>query len=280
MKLIDIHTHTNFNSFRQDSSEVIQRALDNDTWLINVGSQFSTSARAVRIAEKYNEGVYSAIGLHPIHLFSANVDEEDMQFESRAEEFDYDKYKELAKNKKVVAIGEVGLDYFHLKNRIKGKINEEQIEQIKEKQKEVFIAQFKLAQELNLPIIIHCREAHNDLMEIIKKLKIHYPHAEGVIHCFDGDLKLAKKYFDLGFMISFTGLITFVKGYEWIKDIPENKFMIETDAPYLTPPPYRGERNEPIYVKYIAQKIAEIRGVSMEEIEKITTKNVRKFFKI
>ncbi len=278
--LIDTHAHVNFNSFRSDSDEVIRRALDNNTWLINVGSQFSTSRRAVSIAENYDLGVYAAVGLHPIHLIAANVDEEDMQFESRAEEFNYEDYKELAKSKKVVAIGEIGLDYFHIKDRIKGEVDEKKTEEIKSKQKEVFIKQFELAQELNLPVIIHSREAHDDLIEIITKLKIHYSKAKGVVHCFDGDLETAKKYFDLGFMVSFTGIVTFVKGYEWIKDIPEDKFMVETDSPYLTPPPHRGEKNEPVYVKYIAQKIAEIRGVSEEEIEKITTRNAKEFFGI
>jgi TatD DNase family protein len=278
--LIDTHSHVNFNSFRSDSDEVIKRALDNNTWLINVGSQLSTSRRAVKIAENYNLGVYAAVGIHPIHLIAANVDEEDMQFESRAEEFDYEAYKELAQNKKVVAIGEIGLDYFHMKDRIKGEIDEKKIEEIKNKQKDTFIKQFELAQELNLPVIIHSREAHEDLIEIIKKLKIHYPHAKGVIHCFDGDLETAKRYFDLGFIISFTGLVTFVKGYEWIKDIPEDRFMVETDSPYLTPPPHRGERNEPVYVKYVARRIAEIRGVSGKKIEKITTRNAKEFFNI
>lgn len=278
--LIDTHAHVNFNSFRDDSSEVIKRALDSGTWVINVGSQFSTSRRAIRLAENYEEGVYAAIGLHPVHLVAANVDEEDMQFESRAEEYDYEAYKVLAKNKKVVAIGEVGLDYYHLKERIKGGVDEKKIKEIKEKQKEIFIKQFELAQEFDLPVIIHCREAHNDLMEILKKLKIHYPKFKAVIHCFDGDLETAKKYFDLGLMISFTGLVTFVKGFEWIKDIPENKFMIETDSPYLTPIPYRGKRNEPLYVKYVAEKIAEIRGITKEEAEKITTGNAKKFFNI
>lgn len=278
--LIDTHAHVNFNSFRSDSDEVIKRALDNNTWVINVGSQFSTSRRAVSIAENYEEGVYAAIGLHPIHLVAANVDEEDMQFESRAEEFDYEAYRVLAQNKKVVAIGEIGLDYFHMKDRVKGEVDKKKIIKIKEKQKKVFVKQFELAQEFNLPVIVHCREAHDDLLEIIKNLRIHHPHAKGVIHCFDGDFETAKKYFDLGFMISFTGLVTFVKGYEWIKKIPGDHFMIETDCPYLAPPPHRGERNEPVYVKYIAKKIAEIRGVGEEEVEKITTRNARKFFKM
>ncbi|NCF75358.1 MAG: YchF/TatD family DNA exonuclease [Xanthomonadaceae bacterium] len=278
--LIDIHTHTNFKDFKNDYKKVIKRALKNNTWLINVGSQISTSERAVKIANEYQEGVYAIIGLHPIHLEDFYVNEGDIQFKSRKENFDYNSYKKLAKNKKVVAIGEIGLDYFHIKDRVIGKISDEQIKKTKEKQKEIFIKQFELAQELNLPVMIHCREAHQDLIKILQKLKIDYPKARGVIHCFNQDLSTAKKYFNLGFLISFTGIITFAKGFDWIKDIPENRFMVETDAPYLTPNPHRGERNEPIYVKYIVRKIAEIRNTSFENIAKITTQNAKNFFQI
>ncbi|MCD4705970.1 TatD family hydrolase, partial [bacterium] len=204
----------------------------------------------------------------------------DMQFKSRKENFDYNNYEKLAVNNKVVAIGEIGLDYFHIKDRAVDEISDEQEKKIKEEQKEIFIKQFKLAQELNLPVMIHCRDAHNDLIEILQKLKIDYPQAKGVIHCFNQNLIIAKKYFDLDFLISFTGIVTFAKGFDWIKDIPEDRFMIETDAPYLTPNPHRGERNEPVYVKYIAKKIAEIRNTSFEKVAKITTQNAKNFFQI
>ncbi len=278
--LIDTHTHVNFNAFREDSEEVIKRALDNNVWLINVGSQFTTSERVVKIAENYSEGVYAAVGLHPIHLRDFVVDEEELRFVSRAEKFDYNKYKKLAQHPKVVAIGEVGLDYYHIKDRATQEISDQEEEEIKEEQKQVFQEQFKLAQELGLPVIIHCREAHEDLIKILKELKEEYPQARGVIHCFNEGPEIAQRYFDLGMMISFTGLVTFLSHFDWIKDIPEDKFMVETDAPYLTPVPYRGKRNEPLYVKYIAQKIAEIREVSEEEIAALTTRNARRFFKI
>ncbi len=278
--LIDTHTHTNFKDFKDDYQEVIKRALDNDTWLINVGAQMSTSQRAVKIANEYQEGVFAAVGLHPIHLRDFVVQEDEISYISRAEKFNYEEYKKMAQNEKVVAIGEVGLDYYHLKDRAQEEIDEKKEEEIKEEQKEVFIEQFKLAQELDLPLIIHCRDAHEDLLDILGKLKKDYPNARGVIHCFNKDLETAKKYFALGFMISFTGIVVFAKGFDWIKEIPDDKFMIETDAPYLAPPPHRGERNEPVYVKYIAQKIAEIRGRKFSEIAKITTENARKFYKI
>lgn len=278
--LIDTHSHLNFSAYNNDRDSVIRRALENDTQLIIVGSQITTSERAVKIANQYNESVYAAVGLHPIHLQEFHIDENEIQFNSRAEKFNHDKYKKLAQDKKVAAIGEIGLDYFHLKNRAKKDISDEQEAEIKEDQKEIFIQQFKMAQELNLPVIIHCREAHQDLIEILQKLKLDYPQASGVVHCFNKDLETARKYFDLDFLISFTGLVTFLKGYEWIKDIPADKFMVETDCPYLTPIPHRGERNEPVYVKYVAQKIAEIRGVSVEEIAEATTQNAKKLFKL
>lgn len=277
---IDTHSHLNFSAYSNNRDSVIQRALENDTNLIIVGSQITTSERAIKIANQYKEGVYAAVGLHPIHLQEFHIDENEIQFNSRAEKFNYDQYKKLAQDKKVVAIGEIGLDYFHLKNRAKKDINDEQEAEIKEDQKEIFIQQFKLAQDVNLPVIVHCRDAHKDLIEILQKLKSDYPQASGVIHCFNKDLETARKYFDLDFLISFTGLVTFLKGYEWIKEIPADKFMIETDCPYLTPIPHRGERNEPVYVKYIAQKIAEIRGVNIEEIAEATTQNAKKLFKL
>lgn len=278
--LIDTHSHLNFSAYSNDRDSVIQRALENNTNFIIVGSQITTSERAVKIANRYDKGVYAAIGLHPIHLQEFHIDENEIQFNSRAEKFDYKKYKILAENKKVVAIGEIGLDYFHLKNRAKKDISDEQEAEIKDEQKEIFIQQFKMAQDFGLPVIIHCREAHKDLLEILQKLKLDYPQARGVIHCFNKDLETAQKYFDLGFLISFTGLVTFLKGYEWIKEISDDKFMIETDCPYLTPIPHRGQRNEPVYVKYIARKIAEIRGVNFERIAEITTQNAKRLFKL
>src|SRR4030043_587901 len=163
--LFDTHAHLNFNAYKKDCEEVIKRTLDNKIWMINIGSQYETSQRAIEIAEKYKEGIYAAIGLHPIHLsegiFKTRIDEEEIAFETREENFDYEKYKELAKSPKVVAIGEIGLDYYY---RPKTKIK---LEQFKERQKEAFLKQIELAKELKLPIIFHCRMAHSDLISIL-----------------------------------------------------------------------------------------------------------------
>ncbi|NQU83307.1 MAG: TatD family hydrolase [Parcubacteria group bacterium] len=277
-KLIDTHCHVNFNAYKDDADEVIKRTLKEDTWIINVGSQSSTSERSVKISEKYKKGVFAAVALHPLHLWESHVDETEISFKTRPEKFDRNFYKSLAKNPKVVAIGETGLDYFHLPKDLKEQ------KKIIIKQKEVFREHLDLARELDLPVIIHCRDAHQDILDILKDEK----GVRGVVHCYTDGWDTAKRYLDLGFYISFTGLITFnVKSkqkeiqdkiLEVVKKAPIEKIMIETDAPYLTPVPHRGKRNEPLFVQHVAEKIAEIRGVSFEEVAKQTTTNAIEFF--
>ena len=274
--LIDTHAHVNFRDFKNDANEVVKRALDKNIWMINVGAESKTSERAVKMAEDYGEGVYAAVGLHPSHLVEQEVEYEEngemIKYKSKPEEFDYNFYLNLAKNKKVVAIGECGLDY-------KGITNEE----LRMKQKEVFVRHLDLAKEVNKPIIIHCRGAHEDLLEILR-LEAELP--SGVMHFFTGNLEQAKKYIDLDFYISFSGVITFpprkgesVGAYdEIINNIPLEKILIETDCPYVAPIPHRGKRNEPLFVKHTAQKIADLRGVSFEEVVEQTTKNANKLF--
>ena len=284
--LIDTHAHVNFNDFKNDVKEVIKRALDENIWMINVGAESKTSERAVKMAEEYEEGVYAAVGLHPSHLVEQNVEYKEngeiVKYKSKPEEFDYGFYLNLAKNKKVVGIGECGLDYYHSPQ---SKISNLKSKIWKQKQKEVFIKHLELAKEVNKPIIIHCRNAHDDLLKILR-LAVKPP--SGVMHFFTGTLEQAKKYIELGFYISFSGVITFplkkgkiVGAYdEIIKNIPLEKILIETDCPYVAPVPRRGKRNEPAYVKYVAQKIAELRGMSFEEVAEQTTKNARKLFGI
>lgn len=291
--LIDTHAHVNFNAFEDNGDEVIKRSLDNNVWMINVGSQYSTSRRAVDYAKKYQQGVYAAVGLHPLHLENVKVDllEED-GFESRKEEFDYQKYRELALISKVVAIGEVGLDYYHVKKDIiklsierldKPSVEDTDklISQIQSRQKEAFKKQLELASDINKPVIVHCRDAHNDTLEILKEAKGRMKNLRGVTHCFSGNLDEARQYIKLRFLISFTGLITFAKNWdEVIRNVDLDKIMIETDCPYMTPVPFRGKRNEPMYVEYVARKIAEIRGVSFEEVAEQTTQNAKMLFGI
>ena len=279
-KYIDIHCHTNFIAFKDDGDEVIDRALNNDTWLINVGSQYSTSERAVLMTNKYKKGVYASIGLHPIHLNESYHDDSEIGgkgFTSRAEIFDKEKYRNLTKEGKVVAIGECGLDYYHLdKDNI-------------EKQKEVFIEQIELANELNIPLMLHIRNgddksknAYFDVCELLKK----HSKVKGVSHFFAGSVEDMKRLVELGFYISFAGPITYPRKpeicdyEEVILQTPLDKILTDTDSPYVAPVPYRGKRNEPVYVKEIVKKIAKIKGLSEEEMSKIIFENANRLFSI
>ena len=253
LMLIDTHSHLNFKAFARDSDEVIKRSLENNVWLINASSTFNTSKLAVEIAEKYPKGVYASIGLHPIHITE--------------EEFDASQYRELAKSDKVVAIGETGLDYLYPE---------------KEKQQQVFLKHLKLAKELDLPLIFHCRKAHNDMIEILQSR--HSDMLSGVVHCFTGTWKQAKAYLEMGFYLGFNGIIFKLNLDEVIKKTPLDKMLIETDCPYLTPPKAiaagraKVGRNEPIFVKYIAKHIAHIKDDLLDNIAQTTTDNAQKLF--
>lgn len=284
--LIDTHAHINFIAYKDDGDEVVKRALENNIWVINIGSQWDTSRRAVQYAEKFSQGVYASIALHPIHLKGRKIKEEVdtdelFEFETQEEKFDYGKYKELAllgssgqANPKVVAIGETGLDYYHL--------DEGREEEQKTLQKESFIQHLELAKELGKPVIIHCREAHKDMLEILEsRIRNYESGTKGVVHSFSGRWSQAQQYMELGFYLGFNGIITFARDYDKvILNMPLERLLIETDCPYLTPIPFRGKRNEPLYVKYVAEKIAELRGISFNEVAKITTDNAKELFNI
>ena len=278
MELIDTHAHVNFNAFKEDTDEVIRRSLAENVWMINVGSQFSTSERAVAIAESHGSGVYASVGLHPIHLtsglFKAKVDTEEIEFKTREEEFDFEKYKKLAlrfgsgqAKSKVVAIGETGFDYWY---KPKTKVR---MEEFKNRQKEVFLQHLKLAKESGLPLIFHCRVAFDDFFQAIKD----FSGINGVMHCFTGDWEQAEKCLKLGFYIGFNGIIFKFDSKEVIKKVPLERILVETDCPYLTPNPMTG-RNEPLYVKYVAEEIAKIKNIDIEEIAKVTTENAKRLF--
>ena len=272
-KLIDTHSHIQFSAYEGEGDKVIKRALDEDIWVVNVGTQKDASWAGVVMAEGYKEGVYATIGLHPIHTSKSYHDTKELgggeaaeAFTSRGEEFDFDFYKELGKNKKVVAVGECGLDYYRLD------------QETKEKQIEVFEAQIELAKAIEKPLMIHCREAFDDLIEVIKKNKnsLHrsYP---GINHFYAGSIKNARGLMDLGFYFSFGGVLTFTRDYdEVVKYIGLDRILLETDAPYVAPHPHRGERNEPLFVEYRAMKLAEILGEDLEVVQKRTTENAMK----
>ena len=279
-KYIDIHSHINFTAFDKDRDDVIKRALENDTWMINVGTQADTSKKAIEIALQYKEGVYATIGLHPIHTSASYHDKQELgdegqEFTSRGEVFDKNIYREFLKdkkiNKKIVAIGECGLDYF--------RCAEESIE----KQKEAFIRQIELANEFNKPLMLHIRHSVNhierngyfDALEILKK----YAKVKGNVHFFAGSWAEAKAFLDFGFTLSFTGVITFTHDYnEVVKNTSLDMILTDTDSPYVAPMPYRGKRNEPVYVKEIVKKIAEIKNLPESEVAQAIIANAKRVF--
>ena len=251
--LIDTHCHLNFKDFDSDRDEIINRCLSNDIYIINVGVDYEASKEVIKIAEKYDKGIYAAVALH-----SDDVTKE---------KFYYNKFKKLAENNKVVAVGECGLDYAFCEND----------EKIQKLQQKVFIQHLELAKELNKPLIIHSRRLFPEILEIVRK----YPEVKGVLHCYMGRWSYAEEYLKLGFYISFTGLITYARDYDKvIKNTPLERILIETDAPELTPVPHRGKRNMPDYVEFVARKIAEIKEISFDQVAEQTTKNAKELFNL
>lgn len=276
-RFFDVHTHIQFAAFDADRDAVIHRALDAGVWMVNVGTQIDTSKAAIELARRYPKGLYATVGLHPIHTSKSFHDAHELGggeaakgFSSRGEEFDYNTYKKLAEDPKVVAVGECGLDYFRVND-----------EDAKKKQKETFLAQIELAKEVKKPLMIHCRNAFNDLINL---LTTHYSlltNPPGIIHFFSGTKDDARQFLEMGFSFTFGGVITFTRDYdEVIKMIPLDKILSETDAPYVAPVPYRGKRNEPAYVVEVVKKLAEIKGVSTEEMKSAVWKNAKSVFLI
>jgi len=260
--IIDSHTHLQFAAFNKDREEVIKRAFDSGIWLVNVGTDKESSIKAVELANKYKEGVYAAVGQHP---HEANNDND----------YDHDFFKKMALDSKVVAIGECGLDYYRSQEIQNSELR------IKNLQKDVFIKHIELAKEVQKPLMIHCRDAFGDLIKILNSKFLILNSPPGVMHFFTGTLDDTKKLLEMDFYFTFGGLITFNRSFdEIIKFIPLDKILLETDAPYVSPAPYRGKRNEPLYIIETAKKMAELKGVSFEEICRQTTENAKEIFKI
>ncbi len=280
--LIDTHAHLNFSDFDKDRDEVIKKCLKSNVFMINVGVDYETSKKAIEIAEKYERGVYAAIGLHPINLDKEN--------------FDILKYEDLYRSsKKVVAIGEVGLDYLNLPSLppspMLRRTSPQELRRTKQNQKNLLLEELNLAKKLNLPVIFHCRMAHNDLIEILQKSRgnsglpqTSISELRGVVHCFTGNAEQTKQYLDMGFYLGFNGIIfKKIKGIDFdeiIKKTPLDRILIETDCPYLCPPQCENQRNEPINVKYVVEKITEIKNMSFEKIADITFENAKNLFRI
>lgn len=295
MKYVDAHTHVNIAAFKDDWRDVIDRALQAGVGMINVGTQIDTAQKAVELAHEYEEGVYACVGLHPVHTSKSYHDEKELGkehadgkgFTSRGEEFDAEAYRSLAEDEKTVALGECGLDYYRL--------DPDTIE----KQRAAFIAQIELANEIGKPLMLHIRphvaprglasrpqaerqdlsvpSAYADAYEIVKE----HAKVPGNVHFFAGTVEEAQRFWDIGYSTSFTGVITFTHDYdEQVKAAPKELIHAETDAPYVTPVPNRGKRNEPVNVINVIKKQAELRGVSFEDWVAQLRENTKTLFGI
>ncbi|CAN7605121.1 TatD family hydrolase [Rossellomorea sp. LjRoot5] len=253
--LFDTHVHLNAEQFDEDLEEVLSRAREAGVEkMVVVGFDRPTINRAMELIGQY-DFLYAAIGWHPVDAIDMN--DEDLAW-----------IEELSQHPKVVAIGEMGLDYHWDKSP-------------KDVQKEVFRKQIQLAKKVKLPIVIHNREATQDIVDILREEGAE--EVGGIMHCFSGSPEIAQECVEMNFYISLGGPLTFKnakKPKDVAKEIPLEKLLIETDCPYLAPHPYRGKRNEPAYVKLVAEQIAELKEVPLEEVEKITTENAMKLFNI
>ncbi len=244
--IFDTHAHINFKDFHKDRKEVIDRCRKEEVSVLNIGTDYISSKEVISIAKE--NGMYASIGLHPLHI--------------KDEDFSIENYKKLY-CKEVVAVGETGLDR-------KGEDFDKQIE--------VFKKHIKLAKELQLPIIIHCRGAHKEVISILKEE--YNENLRGVVHCFTGSRKEAKEYTNMGFYLGINGIIFKMNLEKIIKDTSLNNILLETDCPFLVPPNLETKRNEPIFIKEVAKEIARIKEIKQEEVEKITTENGRELFKL
>jgi TatD DNase family protein len=252
--LVDTHAHLQWGSFDKDRKEVINRARKVDVkCIVNIGFDTNGSVEAIELAERH-EGLYATVGIHPHNAsqFNENI---------------LDKLRKLSENPKVIAIGEIGLDYYRNFSSRKA-------------QKEAFEAQLFLAEELDLPTVIHDREAHNDTLNTLSKFK---RKIRGIMHCFSGSEEMAEQCIESGFYISFAGPVTFPnarKLREMAKRTDLNKILLETDSPWLAPQDMRGKRNEPAFLIFIAKEIAELKGISIDELAEATTENAKKIFQL
>jgi len=252
--LVDTHAHLQWASFDKDREKVVDRARKvNVKHIVNIGFNLEGSRKAIELAKKH-QGLYATIGIHPHNASQLN-------------EAVLDKLTKLSENPKVVAIGETGLDYYrNLSPR--------------DAQKKAFEAQLLLAKKLELPVAIHDREAHADTLKLLSKFK---DKIKGVMHCFSGSKEMAEQYVKFGFYISFAGPVTFPNSHRLqkiAKEIDLDKILLETDSPWLAPQNMRGKRNEPAFLPYIAEKTANLRGISVDALAEATTENAKEIFQL
>jgi TatD DNase family protein len=255
LKIIDAHTHVQFEQYDKDRDEVIACSLTAGIGMINAGADLKSSKDAIDLAHKYENGIWATVGIHP------------------TESKDFDKFGEiekLAQDKKVVGIGECGLDYFRDKEF-----------EVQRKQKEIFGKHIKLSNKIKKPLVIHCREAFVDIIDILTAHKNEILPEPGILHFFTGTMEDAKKILELNFSFTFGGLITFNRSFdEIIELIPSDKLLVETDAPFVSPKSHRGKRNEPLYVEEVISAIAAIKRTDEEKARKQLLENTKRVFGI
>jgi TatD DNase family protein len=255
--LIDSHAHIDLPEFDKDRDQVMARAREQGVWaVINIGLDAESSRKALETAKRY-DNVFVAVGFHPHEA-------------AKMKEGDLESLAELTKDSRVVAIGEIGFDFYrNLSPR--------------ESQLEVFQKQLDLASNLSLPVVIHCRQAHIEVYDILSAWVKAADSKRGVIHCFSGDMEIARRYIELGFYISLAGSVTYPSAGELVevaREVPLDRLLLETDAPFLAPQAHRGKRNEPAYVALTAQKVADIRQVPVETVAEAAARNTIKLFRL
>ncbi|HTK04609.1 MAG TPA: TatD family hydrolase [Candidatus Eisenbacteria bacterium] len=272
-RYIDTHCHLDSEIYSRDLDIVVKAALDQGVWIVTLGSDYESSKRAIEIAEKYPEGVFAAVGLHPSKV-GANLMGDDQLL-------DVSRYAQLADHPKVVALGETGLDYHDLPEESRTDPKYHVAEQIKANQRQVFGQFLDLSRDLRLPLLLHCRDAHDDMLGMLEtwdKTTRGFD-SRGILHCFSGSWRDARKYFNLDFLISVTGIVTHgAYQTEVIKKSPASRLVVESDCPYLTPVPWSIRRNEPGYLPSVADGVAAIRGEAPGQFAVETTKNALKVF--
>ena len=258
---IDIHSHPSFPAYDHDREEMLGRLTQNNIWAIGIGVDLESSKKEVALAES-REGIFACIGLHPN--------------DNKEETFDEKEFEKLVTSSKVVGVGECGLDYARMEG------GEEEIIVEKKRQKDIFIKQIEFALKYDKTLMLHCRDSYGDVLDILEGYKKeHGDKLRGNTHFFAGSVAEAERFVKIGFTLSFTGVITFAGSYdEVIKNTPIEMIMSETDAPFVAPVPYRGKRNESAYVLEVVKRVAEIKGIALEESKKALVSNAFRLFKL
>lgn len=278
--IFDSHCHLQFKAFNDNRAEVLEKCRKKDTKMIVVGTQQDTSKNGVKLAGKY-EGIKTTVGLHPIQSKQVKVEEENTSFVARGEDFDREFYENLiTESDEVVGVGETGLDKHHIPE-------DQDVGKLMDEQWAAFLEHIKLAREYDLPIVMHIRKAHEEMLNRLEDIEVDF---DGVVHCFTSKWKYAKQYLDYGFNIGFTGIITFPPKssnpqaqhdlWEAVEQVPLDKLLVETDAPFLAPQKYRGNTAEPWMTEEVIKKVADIKDLDKNKVENKTAENCKELFDI